>query len=133
MPGVDRVKANRHIGMSVRTICMSEPSLFFLCAGRAKPSHAVFGMLMPDKEEVRLSRAMVKAHVLSLQSRGRGRATSSMGRGHLARVTSLHAADRSSTGEQCTGVDRWDAPRRGDGSGQRTGHGYSAASEIDLV
>ena len=28
--------------------------------------------------------------------------------------------------EQCTGVDRWDAPRRGDGSGQRTGRGYNA-------
>ena len=69
---------------------------------------------------------MVKAHVLSLQSRGRRRATCTMGRGHLVKVTSLHAADRGSTREQCARVDRWDAPRRGDGSGQRTGRGHSA-------
>ena len=105
---------------------MSELSLFFLCAGKAKPSRVVSGVLMSGTEEKELSRSMVKTHVLSLQSRGRSRATCTMGRGHLARVTGLHAADRSGTREQCTGVDGWDAPRRGDGSSQRAGRGYSA-------
>ena len=38
----------------------------------------------------------------------------------------LPAADRSRVREQCPGVDRWDAPRRGDGSSQKTGRGHSA-------
>ena len=74
----------------------------------------------------RLTRAMVKAHVLSLQSRGRSQATCTMGRGHLVKVTGLHAADRSGTREQCPGRDRRDVPQRDDESSQKTGRGHSA-------
>ena len=38
----------------------------------------------------------------------------------------LHAADGSRIREQCAGIYRWDAPRCGDGSSQRTRRGDSA-------
>ena len=107
LPRANRVKDNRHIGMSVHTSYMSELPLFFLCVGKAKPSYGVPGTPMSDKESTRLSRSMVKAHVLSLKSRGRHRATCSMGRGHLVRVTSLHAADRSGTGSSVLERTDW--------------------------
>ena len=39
----------------------------------------------------------------------------------------LHADDRSRVQEQCAGIDRWDVPRRGDGSNQKTDRGDSAS------
>ena len=82
-------------------------------------------MLMSDTEERKLSRVMVKARVLSLQSRGRNsdtgrtrRAAYSLTRrsrhGKRYGESGLHAADRRSVREQCGGLDRWDAPRCGD-------------------
>ena len=37
--------------MSDRADSMSESSLFFLCAGKAEPSHVEFGVLMSGTEE----------------------------------------------------------------------------------
>ena len=40
------------MGMSVQACYMSDLPLFFLYAGKAKPSHMVFGVPMPDEEAI---------------------------------------------------------------------------------
>ena len=81
-----------------------------------------------------LSRRAVKAHVLSLQSRGRRPVTGTMGHAAYSLTrwsrygeSGLHAADRCSTMKQCTGVGGLDMPRGHDGSSQRPRRGHSAA------
>ena len=111
---------SRHVSrMSVYIIC------FFICAGKLNRVEKRPACVCRLTEDGAVSWVMVKAPVLSQQSRGRSHVTGTTGQGHLVRETGLHAVDRDNTEEQCAGVDRWDAPCRSDGSSQKTDRGHS--------
>ena len=78
---------------------------FFMCAGKLNRVRKPLACVCRMPEDGAVSRTTVKARVLSLQSRGRRCATSSMGRCHLTRVAGLHTADRSGTRRHGTSME----------------------------